>query len=224
MIDRYSLSVPTDKLSKQMDKFVLKGYIRSCNIHPLKKASILINHNEDNVLVPAVWGLLPHFSKDLINRGNLFNASVDGIVSKPSFRISIRQRRCLIPADSYYIKHQNKWNRVMKRDRSLMLLAGLYDIVQFDSQQYLSFSMITVPPNRDLVALKNPMPVDVCSTEQANWLESNTCLSDVLSMLKCSDSYQWIHYPIKNKLEDESYDAIDIQDEFVPERTLFDLA
>ena len=224
MIDRYSLSVPADKLSKHTDKFALKGYIRSCNIHPLKKASILINQNEENAMVPAVWGLMPHFSKDLINRGNLFNASVDGIVSKPSFRISIRQRRCLIPADSYYIKHQNSWHRVMKRDKSVMLLAGLYDVVQHEAQQYVSFSMITVPPNRDLVMLKNPMPVDVCLAEQDNWLGSNTCLSDVLSTLKCSDSYQWIHYPIKNTLEDVNYDAPDIQDEFVAERTLFSLA
>jgi putative SOS response-associated peptidase YedK len=223
MIDRYSLSVPADKLSKYAQNLPSKGYSRSYNIHPLKKASIFINHGDKPALVQGIWGLLPHFSKEMVNRGNLYNAYFEGVASKPSFRIPIRQRRCLIPADSYYIKCENQWHRVMKRDRSVMLLAGLYDVIQLDKHQYLSYSMITVPPNRDLASLKHNMPIAMCASTESDWLNPNTPLNDIIAMLKCSDNYQWIHYPIKDTLELDKYDAPDIHDEYMAERTLFDL-
>lgn len=222
MIDRYSLSVSAEKILKQSSKSSPLKHVRSFNFHPLRRASIFIDKG-GFTHVSAVWGLLPHFSNELVNRGNLFNANVDGISSKPSYRIPIRQRRCLIPADSYYIKNGQQWFRVMRRDRSVLFFAGIYDLVQLDDGTYYSYSMITVPPNRDLKDLQKCMPVALSEDTFQEWLSPTTSLDTVLSHLRTSENYQWIYYPISSALEDGQYDSPDIHDELQAERTLFDL-
>jgi len=222
MIDRYSLSVSADKILKQSSYKTSLKHVRSFNINPLQKASIFIE-KEGFQHIRAVWGLLPHFSKELINRGNLFNASVDGLASKPSYRIPIRQRRCLIPADSYYLYYNRQWYRVMRRDRSVLLLAGLYDEVLIDDETYYSFSMVTVPPNRDLKELQKCMPVVLTEESFNSWLNPLTSLQVVLSHLKVSENYQWVYYPISDAIANTQYNAPDLHDEVQSERTLFDL-
>lgn len=222
MIDRYSLSVSADKILKQSSRNASFKHIRSFNINPLQKASIFIE-DEGIKHKPAVWGLLPHFSKELINRGNLFNAYSEGIASKPSYRIPIRQRRCLIPADSYYVQHEQQWYRVMRRDRSVLFFAGIYDTITLDDNDYISFSLITIAPNRDLISLKKEMPVTLTEEVFNSWLLPETPLKTVLSHLKPSENYQWIYYPISNAVATDTYNAPDIHDEIQSERTLFDL-
>ena len=222
MIDRYSLSVSADKILKQSNYKASLKHIRSFNINPLQKASIFIE--KDGIRhIRAVWGLLPHFSKELINRGNLFNASADGIASKPSYRIPIRQRRCLIPADSYYLFFDKQWYRVMRRDRSVLFFAGLYDEVCLDDDIYHSFSMVTVPPNRDLKELQKCMPVAMREDSFTDWLSPSAPLNTVLSLLKVSENYQWVYYPISKAIANDNYNAPDVHDEMQSEKTLFDL-
>src|SRR5271163_3085190 len=52
------------------------------------------------------WGLIPYWAKDIkVGFANI-NAKAEGIDSKPAFREAFRQRRCLVPADSFY-----EWKR-----------------------------------------------------------------------------------------------------------------
>jgi len=222
MIDRYSLSVSADKILKQTSKQVAFKHVRSFNINPLQKASIFVEDQGIKHKI-AVWGLLPHFSKELVNRGNLFNAFSDGIASKPSYRIPIRQKRCLIPADSYYVHCDNQWYRVMRRDRSVIFFTGVYDTIALDDNEYTSFSIITISPNRDLSGLKKVMPVTLSDDLFTSWLNPGTPLKTILSYLKISENYQWIYYPIGDAIASNSYNAPDIHDEIQAERTLFDL-
>lgn len=222
MIDRYSLSVSADKILKQSSKNPNLKHVRSFNINPLQKASIFIE-DEGIKHKLAVWGLLPHFSKELVNRGNLFNAYSEGISSKPSYRIPIRQKRCLIPADSYYVQSENQWYRVLRRDRSVLFFAGIYDTIVLDDNEYISFSLVTIAPNRDLITLKREMPVTLTDDVFNAWLNPETPLKTVLSYLKPSENYQWIYYPISNAVASDGYNGPDVHDEIQSERTLFDL-
>ena len=223
MISRYSLTLTQDKFIKSypnVDKQY--AYNKSYNISPLQK-SCIIYKNEQYEMCQAVWGLLPHFTKDRNNNGNLFNAATVGICSKPSYRIPIRQSRCIIPADSYYIYHKSYWYRVMKRDRSPIQIAGMYDIVTLDQSYYISFSMITVGPNRDLNGLQQCMPAVIKDELIDSWLEKTTPLPQVVDMLNVSENYQWIYYRVSDRLADENYNTPDLHEEVRAERTLFDL-
>src|SRR5271165_7190787 len=48
------------------------------------------------------WGLVPFWAKDIkVGFANI-NAKAEGIETKPAFREAFRQRRCLVPVDSFY--------------------------------------------------------------------------------------------------------------------------
>ncbi|MBN9644459.1 SOS response-associated peptidase [Corynebacterium mendelii] len=53
------------------------------------------------LVVPARWGLLPHWKKDL-DGPVLFNARTETMAAKPSFRAAVKYRRCLVPMNGYY--------------------------------------------------------------------------------------------------------------------------
>ena len=52
------------------------------------------------------WGLVPFWSKEPGGKRPLINARAEGIEAKPSFRSSVRHRRCMVPASGFY-----EWRR-----------------------------------------------------------------------------------------------------------------
>lgn len=81
----------------------------------------------------ARWGLLPIWAKDLSFSSRAFNARSETVLEKPTFRSSVKSRRCAVVADGYY-----EWRKdgsakgktpfyVAPLDGSLIRFAGLYD-------------------------------------------------------------------------------------------------
>jgi hypothetical protein len=77
------------------------------------------------------WGLVPFWAKDIKFGFANINAKAEGIETKPAFREAFRQRRCLVPVDSFY-----EWKKVdggkqpyamALKSRGLMALAGLWE-------------------------------------------------------------------------------------------------
>jgi putative SOS response-associated peptidase YedK len=48
------------------------------------------------------WGLIPAWSKDETIGNSLINARSETLKTKAAFREAFKQRRCLVPADSFY--------------------------------------------------------------------------------------------------------------------------
>ena len=48
------------------------------------------------------WGLIPYWAKDSKIGFSTINARAEEIDTKPAFREAFRQRRCLVPLDSFY--------------------------------------------------------------------------------------------------------------------------
>jgi hypothetical protein len=77
------------------------------------------------------WGLVPFWAKDIkVGFANI-NAKAEGIETKPAFREAFRQRRCLVPVDSFY-----EWKKIDGgkqpyaiglKGGGLMALAGLWE-------------------------------------------------------------------------------------------------
>lgn len=50
------------------------------------------------------WGLIPIWAKDAKVGYALINARTEGIDTKASFRDAFKSRRCIIPADGFYVE------------------------------------------------------------------------------------------------------------------------
>jgi putative SOS response-associated peptidase YedK len=121
------------------------------------------------------WGLVPFWAKDLKIGYSTFNAKAEGIETKPTFREAFRQRRCLVPFDSFY-----EWKKVGKArqpyaiaraDRRLLALAGLWEAWHSPQGETLrSFTIVTTAANALLAPLHERMPVILDPADWPLWL------------------------------------------------------
>lgn len=198
MCGRYSLATTPAKIARQLQVALDKVPLISANYNVAPtQAGLVILNNAPEQLQYLRWGLVPYWSKDTGLGAKLINARCEGIVSKPSFRIPIRQRRCLVIADSFY-----EWRtegkskipyRILRPNDELLVMAGIWDIWQQGDQQLRTFSIITTGANTEMSALHNRMPVLLQQTEQQNRWLADTPLEQTLDLLQTAPD-DTLHY------------------------------
>ena len=153
------------------------------------------------------WGLVPFWAKDIkVGFANI-NAKAEGIENKPAFREAFRQRRCLVPVDSFY-----EWKKVdggkqpyaigLKGDR-LMALAGLWETWRAPSsgERVRSFAIVTTEPNELCARLHNRMPVVLPPEGWPAWLgEETTDEAQLKSLLVPYPSDGMVCWPVSSRV------------------------
>ena len=133
----------------------------------------------------GLFGLIPHWSKDLAIGRRTYNARSETVAEKPSFRDAWRRgRRCVIPAEAIYEPNWEtgkavRW-RISHREGLPMGIAGLWGSWRApDGRDVLSFTMLTI--NADEHALmkrfhkvgdEKRMVVILNESDYAAWLGS----------------------------------------------------
>jgi putative SOS response-associated peptidase YedK len=123
------------------------------------------------------WGLIPSWADDPKIGSRMFNARAETLAEKPSFRQSLRRRRCLVLCDGFV-----EWTSVPgSRRRQPMLvhmksgepfaLAGLWDVWRGPANEEIaSCTVITTTPNALLATIHNRMPAILPDIAQEEWL------------------------------------------------------
>ncbi len=189
MCGRYSQVYSFEQLEQQL-QIPLSSAVSipaNYNVAPTQDAIVLTN-DQPNTLQALRWGLIPHWSKDISYGARLINARREGIATKPSFRIAIRQRRCLVFADSFYewrrSGQQKLPYRILRSNDEVLVMAGIWEIWQQDGQRVKSFSVITTEPNAEMEGIHNRMPVLLLDqNSQQRWLD-DLPLEDTLELLQ----------------------------------------
>jgi len=98
----------------------------------------------------GLFGLVPHWAKDLAFGRRTYNARSETLTEKPTFRDAWRQgRRCIVPVEAVYepcyeTGRAVRW-RIERADGVPMGIAGLWGWWRgADGREWLSFTMITV--------------------------------------------------------------------------------
>lgn len=190
MCGRFSLAVSENKIQEELPFVDPGSNLRiSYNIAPTQHAYVVTDDQPDR-LQYITWGLVPYWSEEGKNTGKLINARSEGIESKPSFRVPIRKRRCLVLADSFYewrtIDHKKIPYRILPKDGSLLVMAGIWDLWEKDGYPIKSFSIITTTPNREISSLHNRMPVILpTNKDRQKWLD----------LLEIEEALEFLHPP-----------------------------
>ena len=224
MCGRFSFVTTKKIIQDQLGITATQELETSYNIAPTQRAYVITNENP-NVLQKMAWGLLPSWSRDGIVTGKLINARKEGIQSKPSFRMSVRYKRCLVLADSFY-----EWRRegtrkipyrIFLKDQSIIAMAGVWDSWTDGSKVINSFSVITTPPNTEMQSIHSRMPVILnTSDKQKVWLQAKQ-LDIALTLLHTLEDGTLEMYRISEKLNSPKHDFASLH-EAVPEPpTLF---
>ena len=125
------------------------------------------------------WGLIPCWAKDIKIGFSTINSRAEEIDTKPAFREAFRQRRCLVPLDSFY-----EWKKtpagkqpyaIALKSAGLMAMAGLWETWRSPAGERIrSFTIATTTPNELCAELHNRMPVVLKPEVWPAWLGEET--------------------------------------------------
>lgn len=221
MCGRYSFVARAEQVAERFNvKVDASRWHNNVNIAPGDSSAVITNEKPKEIQW-FVFGLTPHWAKKPMY---LFNARTEGdenqdnqpdyqgkkgIVDKPAFKKSIRNRRCLILAD-YFIEGTTKEKldrpfRVEMKDSSQhpFAMAGLWDEwVNLETGELLSsFAIITTVSNSLLQKLPHHRsPVVLKKEDEPAWLESDD-LKEVLNLLQPFPGELLCAYPISPSIK-----------------------
>ncbi|MEZ5057353.1 MAG: SOS response-associated peptidase [Saprospiraceae bacterium] len=225
MCGRYSFVVSIEKIKQEFPDLEAMENIRvSYNIAPTQHAYVITNEKPDK-LQYLIWGLVPHWSNDGKNSGKLINARREGIEVKPSFRLPIRKRRCLVLADSFYewktVGNQKIPYRILPKNGKIMTFAGLWDVWYDGNYAVKSFTIITTAANRDVSNLHDRMPVILNNKKQQDAWLADLPLEESLEILNTPPEGLLKMYRVSDKLNSPKNNSHDLHQELPEQPSLF---
>jgi putative SOS response-associated peptidase YedK len=218
MCIRFSFDLTREKIRRQFNIPLKQELDKSYNISPTRSAYVLTANNGE--LLRFRFGLIPYWAKDPTSGDHLINAMAEGIESKDSFRMPIRQHRCIVFADSYYDSlrknQKDQHYRILQTNQNIMAFAGIWDLwVDELGREFYSFSIITTHANEDLrTAGWSRMPVIFNEEKQLHqWLDQETSLQQAVKMLNTLPVNSIYFYPISDAVYNPSNDYMELHKE-----------
>jgi putative SOS response-associated peptidase YedK len=171
------------------------------NIAPSQDVLTILPDDNQRVLVPTRWGLIPSWSKE---PKGIINARSETLDQKPSFSESFERRRCLIPADGFY-----EWKRSGKtkqpyyfqlNDESLFYFAGIWDQWRRGDELITSCAIITTTPNELLETIHDRMPVILPAETHEPWLRDDTPRLDLPGLMTPFPASAMKSHPVRQEV------------------------
>jgi putative SOS response-associated peptidase YedK len=184
------------------------------NIAPSQEILAIIN-NGGRQAVQFKWGLIPFWAKEMVP--GMINARAETVDIKPSFKQSLKSRRCLIPADGFYEwknegGSRKKPYRITLKDGNVFAFAGLWDRWRSPEGETInSCAIITTSANTLMEPIHNRMPVILPKEAEEAWLVADTDTPTLKGLLKPYRSElmeSWEVSAIVNNFRNDNPDVI----------------
>ncbi len=214
MCGRFTLTVDPAEFQEKFGNFTFpKKFMPRFNIAPTQPV-LAVPNNDKFKADFFVWGLVPMWAKDPSIGNRLINARGETLAEKPSFRGSLKYKRCLIFADGFYEwrAHHGKKTKtpffIHMKDRKPFAFAGLWDTWNSsDGSLIRSCTLITTEPNELMAMIHDRMPVILHPREYAKWLEPSAQTPEqVLPLIKPFPADEMDAYPVSTLVNKASND------------------
>ena len=148
------------------------------NVSPENQVEVVVEAEGKRVLRTMKWGLIPFWSKTPSMEYSTINARGETLETRPTFRYSFKNRRCIIPVDGFY-----EWQgpRGIKtpyyfrsKNKIPLAFAGLFDIWRSEEQTINSTTIVKTCANDLVMKIHERMPLILNHKEQDLWLNNDT--------------------------------------------------
>ena len=185
----------------EADEVVGELHLPSFNIAPTQLVPMIVDRSfekDENgapigelsrELHSARWGLVPRWSKGPNEGAPLFNARIETLTEKPSFKDAVIRRRTVIPASGYY-----EWQVAADGSKTpiyinagtdgMFAFAGLYEwwadpskAANAKDRWLLSVTIVTKDSAPTLVHIHDRNPVFLSPDTFEEWLDPNVEVS-----------------------------------------------
>ena len=206
MCGRFTLTVDPSDLQEAFADFTFPAkFAPRFNIAP-SQPILAIPNDGKNAANFFIWGLIPSWAKDPAMGNRLINARGETLAEKPSFRGSLKYKRCLILADGFYEWKSQPGTKtkiphfIFLKSRQPFALAGLWDewhAERPDGVSLRSATIITIEPNELMAPIHNRMPVILPPSAYAQWLDASPQTPDrLLPLLKPFPADEMSAHPV----------------------------
>ena len=131
------------------------------------------------------------------------NAGSETVHEKPSFKNSLRNKRCLIPADGF-IEWQGTEKQpcyIYLKDKAIFGFAGLWSTWNsLEGVSLNTYSILTTAANEKLTPIHARMPIILPSEQYETWLAPDSGLDVLRGLLKTYPSEQFGFHPVSKKV------------------------
>jgi len=214
MCGRFSFS-PSDKIIE--DRFNISVinsiYKQRYNCAPSQNLAVISNEAPDNLSF-FKWGLIPFWAKDKSIGNKLINARAETIAEKPSFKNSLKQKRCLVLSDGFYewrkLGKEKVPYRITLSDDSPFAMAGIWDVWKnSEGETIKSFSIITTEANELMQDIHHRMPVILNPEDERKWI-SKIAVNDALKLLNPYPSELMKYFEVSKLVNSPNNDSPEI--------------
>ena len=154
------------------------------------------------------WGMIPSWSKEFDSKYATFNARIETVSEKPTFRSAwANKQRCLIPMAGYYEWTGDKGSKqpfyITDRNAGGLVVAGLYE--SWGNGQ-LSCTVLTMPAKQELAQIHPRMPIMLTPETVSDWLSGD---ADQAALVD-TEQAQVIYYPVSKAVGNSTNDTSEL--------------
>lgn len=171
MCGRYSLEADIDQLIERYKAILLESNFNTkTEIFPTNTVPV-IRHVDKLQIDNLKWGFMPSYAKS-----PMINARSETVDVKPTFKDSFFNRRCIIPATSFFewekLEDKKVKRKIKIREEEIFSIAGLYNTF-FDKEgkKYEAFTILTTEANESMKHIHDRMPVIIPRKNEDIWLD-----------------------------------------------------
>ena len=214
MCGRYRLSRRKQIIEEHFDAPSDDDWTPRYNVAPTQPVPIIRQHPKEPKRVMSLvrWGLIPSWLKDASGAARMINARSETAHALPAFKVALKLRRCLVPADAFY-----EWAKrgslkqpycFEVKKGELFAFAGLWECWNDPSGNWIkSCSILTTTPNAETASVHDRMPVILEPESYDLWLDPG--MPDTAAaqdLLKPYDAALMRSYPISTRINNVAND------------------
>jgi putative SOS response-associated peptidase YedK len=168
---RYTLTKKQLRFASRFSTEDLQLFLKErYNISPTQIVPLIHIVGGNLVTEEMRWGLQPSWSKTPI-----INAQCEGILKKPTFRQSILQRRCLLPADGFYEwRGKTPFHFTLANSEPFYFAGFTDDWLSAERTTTKCCCIITTAANEVVSPFHKRMPFMIASNDYDQWLDPST--------------------------------------------------
>jgi putative SOS response-associated peptidase YedK len=226
MCKRLSAAISRKQIKETFGNLKLpEDILKNYNISPGMQVYTITNETPQ-IVKQMQWGLIPFWASNMNSPDILYNARREGITSSVSFRIPVRQRRCLILTDSFYVwtkeNNEKKPYRVTPKDGGICIMAGIWDRWNNNGNTKESCALVTTKASVELSEYTSRMPLILKDTDEAVfWLKEQNLNNLIQFMDEEKEDYLGV-YRINETVNNPAFNSIDIHQRYIWSPSLFD--
>ena len=205
MPDRYSICSNREVLEQRLKVEVTDRFSPRYNAAPTHILPVITLENPGGFSF-FYWGLHPSWSKNRSISKKLINSEAEQLLEKASLRKAVKQRRCLVPADGFYL-----WKKVGKKTRipyrifmknaEPFTIAGLWEEFEDEQDEMVhTFSIITVKANTLVADIDERMPAILNPEDEQRWLQGHIEIEELMSCLQTYPADQMTLHPVSARI------------------------